>query len=60
LKSWSESLLDPERLRNQQLFAVEPITEKWRAHLNGENWGYPLWNVLMAQAWLENNPEVVL
>ncbi len=60
LRDWAENLLDAKRLKNQGVFAVAPIRERWRAHLNGENWGYPLWNVLMVQAWIDANPEITL
>lgn len=58
LRDWAENLLAEKRLEGQGLFAVQPIRERWRAHLEGANWGYPLWNVLMAQAWIEANPGV--
>lgn len=60
LRDWAEALLDPVRLQKQGLFRPEPILERWKAHLEGENWGYPLWNVLMAQAWIDVNSEVSL
>lgn len=60
LKAWAEALLDPVRLKQQGLLDPEPIRARWQAHLEGQNWGYPLWNILMAQAWIEANPEVVL
>ncbi len=53
LRDWAESLLDERRLRDQGLLDPAPIREKWRAHLAGENWAYPLWDVLMLQAWLD-------
>lgn len=59
LRDWAENLLSEERLRCQGIFLASPVREKWLAHLKGENWGYPLWNVLMAQAWFDANPEVV-
>ncbi|WP_337996704.1 asparagine synthase (glutamine-hydrolyzing) [Oleispirillum naphthae] len=60
LRDWAENLLDEERLKTQGVFAAAPVRERWRAHLNGENWGYPLWNVLMAQAWIDANPGTAL
>jgi asparagine synthase (glutamine-hydrolysing) len=60
LRDWAEALLNEERLEQQGLFKAAPIRERWRAHLDGANWGYPLWNVLMAQAWITANPEVML
>lgn len=60
LREWGENLLSEKRLEGQGLFAVKPVRDRWQAHLGGANWGYPLWNVLMAQAWLDANPEVML
>lgn len=60
LRDWAEALLDQSRLEKQGLFNTSLVREKWSAHLSGENWGYPLWNVLMAQAWLEVNKDVSL
>lgn len=60
LRDWAEALLDEKRLLRQGLFQPGPIRERWKAHLDGANWGYPLWNVLMAQAWIEANPGVSL
>ena len=60
LRKWAEDLLDEQRLERQGLLAPKPIRESWQAHLQGANWGYPLWDVLMAQAWIEANPEVTI
>ncbi|MGY4311309.1 asparagine synthase (glutamine-hydrolyzing) [Bradyrhizobium sp. JR3.5] len=60
LRDWAEELLSEKRLKDQELFTPAPIRERWQAHLAGANWAYPLWNVLMAQAWLSANPEVSL
>jgi asparagine synthase (glutamine-hydrolysing) len=54
LRAWAESLLDTRRLQDQGFFHPEPIRQKWAEHLAGRyNWQYWLWNVLMFQAWLE-------
>jgi asparagine synthase (glutamine-hydrolysing) len=58
LRGWAEDLLAEDKLAKQGLFRPTPIRERWEAHLAGANWAYPLWNVLMAQAWLAANPEV--
>ena len=56
LKDWAESLLDEQRLHQEGFFNVEFVREKWLEHLSGNrNWSFQLWNVLMFQAWLENN-----
>ena len=60
LRGWAERLLAEKRLKSQGLFDPTPVRERWQAHLSGTDWAYPLWNVLMAQAWIEANPEVAL
>jgi len=55
LREWAEELLGEERLRREGFFHPEPIRQKWVEHLSGQrNWAALLWNVLMFQAWLEN------
>ena len=55
LREWAESHLDDSRLRSEGFFNPAPIRKKWNEHLSGKrNWQYLLWNVLMFQAWLEN------
>ena len=55
LRDWAESLLDESRLIEEGFFYVEPIRKKWKEHLSGKkNWQYLLWDVLMFQAWLED------
>jgi asparagine synthase (glutamine-hydrolysing) len=56
LKEWAESLLNEERLNHEGFFNVEFVRNKWLEHLSGKrNWHHQLWNVLMFQAWLEQN-----
>jgi asparagine synthase (glutamine-hydrolysing) len=53
LRDWADALLDEERIRRDGFFDPAPIRERWRQHLRGEhNWQYPLWCVLMFNAWL--------
>ncbi|MDE2092097.1 MAG: asparagine synthase (glutamine-hydrolyzing) [Gammaproteobacteria bacterium] len=59
IRDWAENLLDEKRLASQGLLTPGPIRERWKAHQEGANWAYPLWNVLMLQAWLDANPGVV-
>ena len=52
LRDWAADLLDPGTLGDGDLFNVELIRARWDEHQAGtRNWQYPLWTVLMAEAW---------
>ena len=52
LREWAELLLTPARLASDGFVRVEPVRRAWQEHLEGSrNWQYPLWTVLMLQAW---------
>ncbi len=54
LRDWAEALIDERRLAREGLFVPAPIRAAWREHLSGSrNLQYPLWAVLMFQAWRE-------
>lgn len=54
LREWAEALLDPRRLKEEGMLEPAPIVQAWQAHLSGAaDLQYPLWNVLMFQAWSE-------
>lgn len=56
LRAWAEALLDETRLQEEGFFHPAPIRRKWAEHLSGQrNWESQLWNVLMFQAWYEQN-----
>lgn len=55
LRDWASSLLDKQTMQMQGFLDSEPILKKWDEHLSGKrNWQYPLWTVLMFQAWLDH------
>ena len=52
LKQWAEALLDPVRLKSGGLFNADAVWRRWTEHQRGgNNWQYPLWNLLMFRAW---------
>jgi asparagine synthase (glutamine-hydrolysing) len=54
LRDWAETLLDESRLRGEGFFRPEAIRLRWDEHLSGRrNWQYHLWDILMFQAWLD-------
>jgi asparagine synthase (glutamine-hydrolysing) len=51
LRDWAEHLLSEQSLEDSGL---EPrvVRRMWQQHLSSDrNWQYPLWAVLMLQAW---------
>ena len=56
LRDWAESLLNEKRLQDEGFFNPDPIRKKWKEHLSEKkNWQYQLWDILMFQAWLDEN-----
>ena len=58
LRDWAESLLDESRLRREGFFDASQVRARWNEHLSARrDWQQALWNVLMFQAWLEQENE---
>jgi asparagine synthase (glutamine-hydrolysing) len=52
LRDWAETLLTTNALARDGLLDARPIRAAWSAHLSGRiDNQYPLWTVLMFQAW---------
>jgi asparagine synthase (glutamine-hydrolysing) len=56
LREWAESLLEERRLQQEGLLDPNPVRQKWNEHLSGKrNWQHLIWDVLMFEAWLDEN-----
>jgi asparagine synthase (glutamine-hydrolysing) len=55
LREWADDLLHEDRLILEGFFYPNVVRKMWSEHLNGKkNWECELWNILMFQAWLDN------
>lgn len=53
LCDWADDLLSMDRLRRHDLVNAELVGRRWAEHRSGaREWTYPLWTVLMLEAWL--------
>lgn len=54
LREWAESLINIKKLSEDGFFNPQAVNKLWSEHVSGKrNWAYHLWDVLMFQAWLE-------
>jgi asparagine synthase (glutamine-hydrolysing) len=54
LRGWAEALLNESRLQREGYLHAAPVRQMWEEHLSGKhNWQSRIWDVLMFQAWLE-------
>lgn len=52
LREWAEDLLDHEKIESDGIFNPAPVRRMWDDHIAGRrNAQYPLWVILMFQAW---------
>jgi asparagine synthase (glutamine-hydrolysing) len=55
LREWCENLINKRRLDDEGFFDSDIIQTKWKEHLNlKRNWQAQLWDVMVFQAWLED------
>lgn len=55
LRDWAEALLAIDRLADEGFLDSQRVYAVWQEHVSGQrNWQYPLWDVLMFEAWLEH------
>jgi asparagine synthase (glutamine-hydrolysing) len=55
LRDWAESLLAPDRLRQEGFLDPVLVRRRWEEHISGRRkWQYQLWSVLMFEAWLDH------
>lgn len=60
LRDWAEGLLDERRMKAEEIFEVAAVRGLWAGLLAGKRrHDRPLWNILMVQAWLENQRALV-
>ena len=56
LREWAENLLNEKKLSDQGYFNPKLIRDKWEDYISNKNkLLYDLWNVLMFQAWRDEN-----
>lgn len=59
LRDWAEDLLSESRLKKEGFLNHQIVKEYWMEHsLKKRNRTHELWNILMFQAWLQENGEV--
>jgi len=53
LREWAESLLDPARLKRQDLLHVTNVGKLWDDYITKNVWRPQIWYVLMLQQWID-------
>ena len=52
LKSWAESLIDPEMLHRQRILNADVVWRMWRDFIDKGEWRIQIWFILMFQQWM--------
>ena len=52
LKSWAESLIDPEMLHRQGILNADVVWRMWRDFIDKGEWRIQIWFILMFQQWM--------
>ncbi|WP_419799951.1 asparagine synthase-related protein [Terasakiella sp.] len=56
LKDWADDLLSADRIKNSPYYNAKVVMARWQDHRSGKRaWTYPLWTVLMLEAWLDKH-----
>ncbi|NVK18568.1 MAG: asparagine synthase (glutamine-hydrolyzing) [Methylocystaceae bacterium] len=54
LKDWGDDLLSSNRIKDNPFYNADVVQQRWSDHRSGKRaWTYPLWTVLMFEAWLD-------
>jgi asparagine synthase (glutamine-hydrolysing) len=61
LRDWGESLLGEQKLHSEGFLNSQSVRTMWEEHISGKRrWHYYLWDVLMFEAWLDQNQPMML
>jgi asparagine synthase (glutamine-hydrolysing) len=57
LREWAQDLLEPSKIKEQGYLSADVVGRLWGEHVSSHaDREYELWDVLMFQAWLQNQP----
>jgi len=61
LKEWADDLLSYERIKDNPYYNAKVVHQRWCEHRDGKRaWTYPLWTVLMFEAWMKENAKHII
>lgn len=56
IRTWAESLLDPQKIEQQGFLNSNVISKRWDSmQRHGADWSASIWHVLMFQSWLDQS-----